>query len=57
MGALLGVLGLVVAAPLLTLLQITVTTLWIERRLHKRAPGEAQQGGPPPSSEPIPAVH
>jgi len=40
MGALFGLLGLMVATPLLTVLQITVTTLWIERRLHKTAPSE-----------------
>ncbi|HEY1418451.1 MAG TPA: AI-2E family transporter [Myxococcaceae bacterium] len=40
MGALFGLLGLIVATPLLTVLQITVTTLWIERRLHKTPPSE-----------------
>lgn len=42
MGTLFGLLGLLVATPLLTVLQVLVTTLWIERRLHKRAPGEPQ---------------
>jgi predicted PurR-regulated permease PerM len=59
MGALFGLLGLIVATPLLTVLQITVTTLWIERRLHKTPPSEE-----PPVEEreadsgtPAPALH
>ncbi|HEY1907592.1 MAG TPA: AI-2E family transporter [Myxococcaceae bacterium] len=40
MGTLFGLLGLLVATPLLAVLQITVTTLWIERRLHKTPPSE-----------------
>lgn len=56
MGVLLGILGLVVAAPLLMLLQVAVTTLWIERRLNKRAPGDKTSG--PPAAEPaIEALH
>jgi predicted PurR-regulated permease PerM len=58
MGALFGLLGLVVATPLLTVLQITVTTLWIERRLHKRAPGESpEEGAAVPSPAPVPAIN
>jgi predicted PurR-regulated permease PerM len=58
MGALFGLLGLIVATPLLTLLQITVTTLWIEGRLHKKPPTDK----PPAPKEPEPrapvaAVH
>jgi predicted PurR-regulated permease PerM len=58
MGALFGLLGLIVATPLLTLLQITVTTLWIEGRLHKQPPTDK----PPAPKEPEPrapvaAVH
>ncbi|HSP20591.1 MAG TPA: AI-2E family transporter [Myxococcaceae bacterium] len=57
MGALFGLLGLMVATPLLTVIQITVTTLWIEGRLHKTAPG----GEPPEEehapSDPAAAVH
>ena len=48
MGALFGLLGLMVAMPLLTVLQITVTTLWIERRLHKKPPTEES----PPEERP-----
>jgi predicted PurR-regulated permease PerM len=40
MGALFGLLGLFVATPLLTVLQIIVTTLWIEGRLHKKTPSD-----------------
>ena len=54
MGALFGLLGLLVATPLLTVLQISVATLWIERRLHKRPPGEAPVEG---TAEPVPAMH
>jgi len=50
MGALFGLLGLMVATPLLTVLQITVTTLWIEGRLHKKPPTDE-----PPAAEPSPA--
>ncbi len=46
MGALFGLLGLIVATPLLTVIQITVTTLWIEGRLHKTPPTEE-----PPAAE------
>ena len=42
------------ATPLLTVLQISVATLWIERRLHKRPPGEAPVEG---TAEPVPAMH
>jgi predicted PurR-regulated permease PerM len=57
MGVLFGLLGLIVATPLLTVLQIVVTTLWIEGRLHKTPPS-----GRPPSAErrtdtPARAVH
>jgi predicted PurR-regulated permease PerM len=57
MGVLLGILGLVVAAPLLTLLQIAVTTLWIERRLHKRAPGDQTAPSSPPEEPAVEALH
>jgi predicted PurR-regulated permease PerM len=48
MGAMFGLLGLVVATPLLAVLQIVVTTLWIERRLHKHVPrdGAATSSSP-----------
>ena len=55
MGALFGLLGLIVATPLLTVLQITVTTLWIEGRLHKKSPTEKPPA--PEPSEPVAAVH
>ncbi len=57
MGALFGLLGLMVATPLLTVIQITVTTLWIERRLHKTPPssepsrGRAARRARPPSTD------
>ena len=59
MGALFGLLGLIVATPLLTVLQITVTTLWIERRLHKtppsqESPAEERHGD---GGSPEPAMH
>jgi predicted PurR-regulated permease PerM len=57
MGVLVGILGLVVAAPLLTLLQIAVTTLWIERRLQKRAPGDHAAPGPSPEEPAVEALH
>jgi predicted PurR-regulated permease PerM len=57
MGALFGLLGLVVATPLLTVIQIVVTTLWIERRLHKTPPGD-QPAEPAPAPEgTAPALH
>ena len=40
MGALFGLLGLFVATPMLTVLQIIVTTLWIEGRLQKKPPSD-----------------
>jgi len=43
MGALFGLLGLFVATPLLTILQIIVTTLWIEGRLHKKPPSDESE--------------
>jgi predicted PurR-regulated permease PerM len=55
MGALFGLLGLIVATPLLTVLQIVVTTLWIEGRLHKKPPSDQ-----PPRAEArtrSPAMH
>lgn len=57
MGALFGLLGLMIATPLLTVLQIAVTTLWIEGRLHKTPPSSE-----PPEQESLPqapatAVH
>lgn len=57
MGALFGLLGLFVATPLLTLLQITVTTLWIERRLNKSPPSSEPQAPEPEVSAPAAAVH
>jgi predicted PurR-regulated permease PerM len=55
MGALFGLLGLMVATPLLTVIQITVTTLWIERRLNKTPPnGEHPEPEPPATAA---AVH
>ena len=57
MGALFGLLGLIVATPLLTVLQITVTTLWIERRLHKTPPSSEPQAPEPEVSAPAAAVH
>jgi len=59
MGALFGLLGLMIATPLLTVIQIVVTTLWIERRLHKEPPSDerpsAETSEPPPST--APALH
>jgi len=52
MGALFGLLGLIVATPLLTVLQIVVTTLWIEGRLHKKPPSDE-----PKPAETAPALH
>ena len=59
MGALFGLLGLMVATPLLTVLQIAVTTLWIEGRLHKTPPSaDAPESEPrPPGGAPSPALH
>ena len=54
MGALFGLLGLFVATPLLTVLQIIVTTLWIEGRLHKKAPSDEPK---PKGEESAAAVH
>jgi len=54
MGALFGLLGLFVATPLLTVLQIIVTTLWIEGRLHKKAPSDEPK---PKAVESAAAVH
>ena len=57
MGVLFGILGLVVAAPLLTLLQIGVAMLWIERRLHKRAPGDKTAPSPTPAESAPQPLH
>lgn len=59
MGALFGLLGLMVATPLLTVLQITVTTLWIERRLHKTPPTDEpkREEQHPDTASPEPALH
>ena len=59
MGALFGLLGLIVATPLLTVLQITVTTLWIERRLHKTPPTDEPRAEEhaPDGGTPAAAVH
>jgi predicted PurR-regulated permease PerM len=54
MGTLFGLLGLMLATPLLTVIQIVVTTLWIERRLHKTPPGDQPEAIP---EEPAPALH
>ena len=56
MGALFGLLGLIVATPLLTVLQIIVTTLWIEGRLRSRPRTSRRRRGPEPSA-PVAAVH
>jgi len=59
MGALFGLLGLIVATPLLTVLQIVVTTLWIERRLHKKPPTDEPPAAeaPPANESPDAALH
>jgi predicted PurR-regulated permease PerM len=58
MGALFGLLGLIVATPLLTVLQIVVTTLWIEGRLHKKPPSDEPETKPKPTGgEHAAAVH
>jgi predicted PurR-regulated permease PerM len=58
MGALFGLLGLIVATPLLTVLQITVTTLWIEGRLHKKPPTDKPPAPTEPEPrEPVAAMH
>jgi predicted PurR-regulated permease PerM len=58
MGALFGLLGLIVATPLLTVLQIIVTTLWIEGRLHKKPPAdEPPAPREPEPSAPVAALH
>jgi|GEM_PF-405973 predicted PurR-regulated permease PerM len=58
MGALFGLLGLIVATPLLTVLQIIVTTLWIEGRLHKKPPkDEPPAPAEPERTSPVAAVH
>ena len=56
MGALFGLLGLMVATPLLTVVQITVTTLWIERRLNKSPPTKEPQRSEAVTSAPA-SVH
>jgi predicted PurR-regulated permease PerM len=59
MGALFGLLGLLVATPLLTVIQIVVTTLWIEGRLEKKPPGDEPREPEPARAvdAPAPAVH
>ena len=57
MGALFGLLGLIVATPLLTVLQIIVTTLWIEGRLHRSRPRTSRRRRGPEPSAPVAAVH
>lgn len=57
MGALFGLLGLLVATPLLTVLQIVVTTLWIEGRLHKTPPSERAPSVDRGTETPAPAIH
>jgi len=57
MGALFGLLGLIVATPLLAVLQIVVTTLWIEGRLHKEPPSARPPSEEPEAAAPAPAVH
>ena len=56
MGALFGLLGLMVATPLLTVIQIIVATLWIERRLHKTPPTDEPPGAEPGPGTPAPAA-
>jgi predicted PurR-regulated permease PerM len=55
MGALFGLLGLIVATPLLSVVQIIVTTLWIEGRLHKKPPSDQprKEGDAEASSAPM----
>ena len=50
MGALFGLLGLMVATPQLTVIQIIVTTLWIEGRLRKKPPTDATAEESTPST-------
>ncbi len=59
MGAMFGLLGLMIATPLLTVIQIVVTTLWIEGRLHKKPPSEEPPAAEPrpPAGAPSPALH
>jgi predicted PurR-regulated permease PerM len=59
MGALFGPRSLMIATPLLTVVQIVVTTLWIERRLHKTPPSDEAPSATraEPSPEPAPALH
>ena len=57
MGALFGLLGLILATPLLTVLRIVVTTLWIEGRLHKRPPSDGKPRAEREADTPAPAVH
>ena len=57
MGALFGLLGLLVATPLLTILTIVVSTIWIEGRLHKTPPSERPPGAEREAGTPAPAVH
>ena len=57
MGALFGLLGLIVATPLLTVLQIVVTTLWIEGRLHKKPPSDESRPADREPTRAAPAMH
>ncbi|HZW90082.1 MAG TPA: AI-2E family transporter [Myxococcaceae bacterium] len=57
MGAVFGFLGLIVATPLLTVLQIVVTTLWIEGRLHKKPPSDESRPAEREAGEAASAVH
>lgn len=57
MGALFGFLGLLVATPLLTVLQVVVTTLWIEGRLHKKPPSNESRPAKREAGAPASAAH
>jgi len=57
MGAVFGFLGLIVATPLLTVLQIVVTTVWIEGRLHKKPPSDESRPAEREAGEAASAVH
>jgi hypothetical protein len=49
MAAIFGIMGTVLATPMLDCMQVAVEYLWSERALHKPAPGSAH---PSPSQSP-----